>query len=80
MITGPVWPPLSESDVDQLMHWLALVAWGSAALSILGVLAGLTMLAFGSRQAPRMIVGGIIGTIVAVTAATKLPILLAYPT
>lgn len=72
MTTGPIGgPPISQIDPDKVMFWLTYAAWGSAAVSIVGVLAGLAILGFGSRQAPRMIVGGIIGTIVAVVVATS---------
>lgn len=70
-VVDPIGGPPPQIDTAQVMDWLTLAAWGSAAASILGVPAGLVMLAFGSRQGPRMIVGGIAGTIVAVVVATS---------
>lgn len=70
-VVDPISGPPPQIDTTQVMDWLTLAAWGSAAASILGVLAGLVMLAFGSRQGPRMIVGGVLGTIVAVVVATS---------
>lgn len=57
-------------NLEQLLHWLTMAAWVSASMSVLGALYGLVMLAFGSRRAPGVIVGGVVGTIVAAIAAT----------
>ncbi|MBY6413377.1 hypothetical protein HQ346_16910 [Rhodococcus sp. BP-252] len=70
-VIDPVSGPPPQIDTTQVMDWLTLAAWGSAAASILGVLAGLVMLAFGSRQGPRMIVGGVLGTVVGIVVATS---------
>lgn len=60
----------SSVNIDQLLDWLTTAAWISASLSVLGALYGLVMLAFGSRRAPGVIVGGVVGTLVAVVAAS----------
>lgn len=57
-------------DFDRILEWLTLAAWASAALSVLGALLGLVMLAFGSPRGPAAIIGGTVGTIVAVVVAT----------
>ncbi len=56
--------------VARLLDLLVTAAWVSAAVSAAGVLVGVTMLAFGNRRAPASIIGGAVGIVIAVVAAT----------
>ncbi|MDZ7931891.1 MAG: hypothetical protein U5N21_18280 [Rhodococcus sp. (in: high G+C Gram-positive bacteria)] len=70
----PTPPPLDWTpppfDLDRILDWLTFAAWTCAALSVLGALLGLVMLAFGSPRGPGAVVGGAVGTVVAVVIAT----------